>query len=232
MLSGFTIITPIRVRISNSFPDCNALVAVRAFLGGNYMQQTLEHLTVLTGLSEQDSLILKECAPVAQAWAQEIVTLFYDTLFGYAPTAQVFQPSERPARKVTVHNWYAEILTGEFTPDFWKRQWIVGMVHIPRHISNAFMFGMMSRVQQAFLTKCMENFEPDRAVQVYASFKRVTDVIAGLIGEGYFLNYVSAVENMAGLRPMLVERMLQVQVRDRIAQARTGELTSHVKENR
>lgn len=184
------------------------------------MQQTLAHLIYLTGFTEQDSIVLRDTSAVTQQWADEIVTLFYDTLFAYEPTAAIFAPNERPAREKTIYDWYMQLARGEITNEFWQQQWLVGLVHIPRHVKNAYMFGAMSRIQQTFLAKCMEVFDPPTAVQVYAAFKRATDVIAGLISEGFFMNYVSALEHVVGIRPALAERLMDVEVRDRLAQAR------------
>jgi hypothetical protein len=111
------------------------------------MEQILQDLITLTGLSEQDYQVLSEYADITQKWADEIVKEFYDTLFGHKPTSEVFREGERPDREVTLRNWYLEVTSGKISSDFWRRQWLVGLVHIPRKVSNRFMFGMMSRAQ-------------------------------------------------------------------------------------
>jgi len=184
------------------------------------MEQILQDLITLTGLSEQDYQVLSEYADITQKWADEIVKEFYDTLFGYKPTAGVFREGERPDREVTLRNWYLEVTSGKISSDFWRHQWLVGLVHIPRKVSNPFMFGMMSRVQQIFLRKCLEAFEPLQAERIYNAFKRLTDVVAGLIAEGYYLNYIEAMEHVGGIRMALVQRMIDVEITQKLAVAR------------
>jgi hypothetical protein len=184
------------------------------------MEQILQDLITLTGLSEQDYQVLSEYADITQKWADEIVKEFYDTLFGHKPTAEVFREGERPDREVTLRNWYLEVTSGKISSDFWRRQWLVGLVHIPRKVSNRFMFGMMSRVQQIFLRKCLEAFEPLQAERIYSAFKRLTDVVAGLIAESYYLSYIEAMEHVGGLRMALIQRMIDVEITQKIGVAR------------
>ncbi|MFN3920509.1 MAG: hypothetical protein ACK4JF_09530 [Methylohalobius sp.] len=44
----------------------------------------------------------------------------------------------------------------------------------------------MSRVQQLFLERCLDELPAEQAKALYAAFKRT--VVAGLIAEGYFEN--------------------------------------------
>lgn len=186
------------------------------------MEKVLKDLVALTGLAKRDFQILQEAAPQTQLWVEDFVEIFYDTLYGYESTSHVFKEGEREAREKTLRDWYLEVAGGDLNrQNFWHHQWFVGLVHIPRKVTNTFMFSMMSKVQQHFLQKCMNTFEPSQAVVVYTSFKRVTDVIAGLIAEGYFSNYILAMEQVAGLRPALIERMMNIEVGKMIAEARS-----------
>lgn len=176
------------------------------------MEQVLQDLITLSGLTEQDYQTLKEVAPQTQAWADEFTQAFYDTLYGYAPTSHIFREGERPARENTLITWYKEVTSGNIDMDFWRRQWIIGLVHIPRRVTDPFMIGMMSRVQQLFLKKCIETFELERALAIFGAFKRVSDVVTGLIAEGYFLSYVEATERMTGQSRALTERLVGLEI--------------------
>lgn len=176
------------------------------------MEQALQDLITLAGVTEQDYQTLQETAPTTQAWAEEFTQAFYDTLYGYAPTSHVFHEGERPERENTLTTWYQEITSGNIDINFWRRQWIVGLVHIPRRVTDPFMIGMMSRVQQLFLKKCIETFELERALALFGAFKRVSDVVAGLIAEGYFLSYVEATERMTGQSRALTERLVALEI--------------------
>jgi hypothetical protein len=186
------------------------------------MKDILNHVVALTGLSEQDARILKEAAPKTQKWVNGVVKEFYDTLYGYAPTASVFKPGERPVLEKTLYDWYMLVTSGVLDEKFWERMWFVGLVHIKRRVSNAYMLTMMSRVQQLFLTQCMKEFDAIRAEKVFGAFKRVLDAVAALIAEGYFMSYVEGLETVLGFNKALSQLMLEMEIDKKIAEARAG----------
>jgi hypothetical protein len=153
------------------------------------LKEPFQSLIDLTELSDQDRLILSRTADKTQLWVDEFVKMFYDTLFGYPPTSARFREGERPVREKTIRNWYLQVVRGDFGEDFWEAQWRVGQAHIERQIHNSYMQGMMHRSQQFFLAKCLAAYEEEEAVQIYTAFKRVTDVAAGIIADGYHTAY-------------------------------------------
>lgn len=144
-------------------------------------------------------------------------------MFAYEPTSAVFREGERPAREKTLRDWYLETARGSITPEWWRRQWVVGLVHIPRKVTNPFMLAMMSRLQQFFLHKCLEEMPAAEAEKVYGAFKRVTDIVAGLIAEGYFANYIAAMERSAGFKKALITRMMDVEINKMLQEIRAGQ---------
>ena len=184
------------------------------------MEQVLNDLIKLTGYSDKDAQILHKVSGTTQAWTEEVTQAFYDTLYGYPSTAAVFKEGERPAREDTLRNWYHYVSQGKIDEKFWHWQWYVGLVHIPRGITNPFMLGMMSRVQQLFQAKCRQAFEVEQADEVCHAFKRVTDVIAGLIAEGYFESYLEAVQRTSGQSRVLIDRMVGFAVEEMLAEAK------------
>ncbi len=172
----------------------------------------LETMLKLTGYTPQDAQTLAETYEVTSQWAEELTQAFYDLLFSYPPTAAVFKPGERPAREETLKNWYRRVVSGQIDQEFWLWQWRVGLIHIPRRVPNDFMLGMMSRVQQLFLQKCLEAWPAPRAVEVFLAFKRVTDVVAGLIAEGYMRGHQLAMKELLGFRQELLDRMMDMEV--------------------
>ncbi len=186
----------------------------------NQMLETLGSLIALTGLSERDYQILQEHAVETQAWMDEIFSDFYVAIFSYPATASFFPEGDHRSHERYLHRWYQQTASGDYSESFWKSQWVVGLVHVRKHVSNPFMFGTMSRIQQMFLAKCLQNKSAANAEKLYGAFKRVTDVIAGLVAEAYFLNYVGALEDVAGFRKSLVEQMMTLEINKRLAEAR------------
>ncbi len=172
----------------------------------------VEDLKVLTGFRDTDCDTLRRYRDVALRWGPSIVKEFYDTLFSYPPTASVFRPGERARRERALGEWYGRLFEGECGEDFWLWQWYVGVVHIKRKIYNRYMLAMTSRLQQIFLEKALGELPRHEAVRLYTAFKRLTDVIAGIIAEGYHLTYIESLEAVAGINPVLAERMMRIHI--------------------
>lgn len=182
----------------------------------------VEDLKTLTGFGEEDAETLRNYKDVALKWGPDIVKEFYDTLFSYPPTAAVFKPGERAEREKTLREWYEKLFEGNYDEAFWLWQWYVGVVHIKRKIYNRYMLAMMSRVQQVFLRKALEELPHDEAVRLCLAFKRLTDVIAGIIAEGYHLTYIESLEAVAGINPALAERMMKLHIERALEKYRQG----------
>ena len=188
------------------------------------MEQILSDLIKLTGYTDADAQLLQETSAQTLLWETAIAKMFYDTVFGYEPTESVFREGERPVREKSFMHWYGFVVQGKIDENFWRWQWYVGLIHIPRGISNAFMLGMMSKVQQLFAAQCMQEFGAEKGLQVFGAFKRVTDVIAGLIAEGYFESYLTAVENATGQSRKLIDRQVSFAVEEMVAEAQKDRL--------
>ncbi|MCA9735951.1 MAG: globin [Deferribacteres bacterium] len=188
------------------------------------MKQIFADLQVLTGISEADYATIAAHSTLTQSWIDDVVEAFYDTLFGYEKTSKVFPrgEAERPDREQTLRRWYMQVTSGNINEAFWWQQWLVGLIHIKVKVSNTYMLGMTSKVQQLFLEKCMTHLDSAEALKLYGAFKRVTDVVATLIAEGYFVNYVESLENVLGFNRGLIERMMEIEITKRIANLRSA----------
>ncbi len=182
------------------------------------MRETLADMQVLTGISEEDYALLRKHSELMQTWTEDLIKAFYDLLFSYERTSAVFPrgPEERPEREQTLRRWYTGLTTGRIDEKFWWHQWYVGLVHIKVKVSNTFMLGMTSRVQQLVLEKCFASLECEEALELYGAFKRTTDVVAALIAEGYFTNYVESLERVLGFNRGLIDRMMELEIERRM----------------
>jgi len=185
------------------------------------MKKTLDDLIHLTGYREEDAATLGRHQERIEGWAADIVTMFYDTLLGYETTSGLFRDGERPSREETLREWLIQVAGGHHGNDFWRHQWVVGLIHIKRHVSNTFVLSMMGRVQQLFLSKCLKDLEIGEAERLFGAFKRTTDVVAGLIAEGYHQGYREAVADITGMKSTLLDRMGDVAVDRLLARAQT-----------
>jgi hypothetical protein len=190
-------------------------------LNAEVFQEIFRDLQQLTGLTPEDGKVLAAHQDTLRQWVKEMVTMFYDTLFGYGNTAKVFQEGERPAREQTLTQWLEEVFSGKVDEAFWEHQWLVGLVHVWRRIPNSQMLGMMSMLQQNLLQRCLQAFSPDEALKIFGAFKRITDTAAGVIAEGYLHATLLSMERI-GLPIRVSQRAMELEVKKMLEEARNG----------
>ncbi len=169
----------------------------------------------LTGYCPEDWDVLQSEAERLRAWGPEIVQAFYDQLAACPEAASVLDEGERPKLERTLAHWYDQMFTGRKDEEYWKYQWYVALMHIKRKTRNLYMLGMMNYVQQIFVRKCFETFEPARAQELTGAFLRVSGVIATLIAECYDEVLESSTrEGLAkvGINPALLNRIKDLQI--------------------
>ena len=174
----------------------------------------LETIKALTGISQADFDTLKEVAPQAKEWVDEIVQVFYDTLFAHERTASAFHEGERPLREKSLTEWYYSLFEANDDAKFWTTQARIGFAHIRRHINNEYMIGMSNRVQEMFLNKSVEAFGLERGLAVAQAFNRIMDAVVGLTAEGYDVMSQIAFSEATGADVALIDRLIQETVDD------------------
>lgn len=183
-------------------------------------REALAHLIRLTGYSAEDAQVLAAAAPRTKIWIDGMVDEFYDTLFAYPPTSEVFLAGERAARQANLRAWLEAVLSGAAGDEFWAQQWIVGLVHIKRRVLSTYMLSMTSALQRHFLTRCLRELPAAEGERLFAAFHRTTTIVAGLAVEGYHRGYIEAVADVTGMKFKLIDRMAGVAVDRLLARAR------------
>jgi hypothetical protein len=157
-------------------------------------------------------------------WADEFAKKFIDAISTYEPTQEIFfrEGIRLPEVGVdVVKKWYLDVTGGNVDRDFWRLQYLIGLVHLKHGVENSFRLGMMSVVQQLFLVECLKELDKDEAVRLYLSFKKVTDVISGITAEGYFPNLVVAIQRTTGIKKQVMDRMVNLEIDTLISEARS-----------
>ena len=171
------------------------------------IEGVVRECAALVDLTERDFDILKERSEVLGNWADHLVKVFYDKLFSHEGTSKVLESTPRSSLERTLKGWYLSLLKGNPDREFWLRQWFIGLIHIARGVSNAYMLSAMSLLQREFGRLCFQHFEEGEAWYIFEAFKKITDLISVLIVEGYTDLYKKAVEGMSGIKPSLIDRM-------------------------
>ncbi len=167
-------------------------------------------ISQLLGFNDTDWEVLANEVDEIKQWSPELIDVFYDTLYGIEETKSVFREGERPKVEDTLKNWIISILSGDQGDSFWEHQWYVALLHIKRGTKNLYVLGIMNRLQQVFLEKCMETYEQDKAMSVYGAFHRISGMVSGLIAQCYDeVIETSTHESLArvGMNNALVKRL-------------------------
>jgi len=172
------------------------------------MDEVLQNLLQLTGFSDDDSQILQKARSEIQKWEAGIVKVFYDTLYNYQPTSRLLGDKQRDDMVTSLSRWLKHLVSAEHNENFWKYQCFIGLVHIRRNIPNHLIIAMMSRIQTYFLAQSTYTFSTVEGMRLYVAFKKLTDIVIGLIAEGYFDGYLNAIQKITNLNRELVDRMV------------------------
>jgi len=182
------------------------------------MSRTAEYVKTISGLinyEEADWDVLAAERETIKTWAPELIAAFYDTLYSLDDTRKVFHEGERPKLEATLEKWIVSILSGRQNDEFWDHQWYVALLHIQRGTKNLFMLGIMNRLQQVFLEKSIQNFTPQRALEVFEAFLRISGMVAGLIAQCYDeVTETSTRDGLTrvGLNEALIKRIKDMQI--------------------
>lgn len=168
-------------------------------------------ISKLVDFRQSDWDVLAAEADIIKTWAPDLISVFYDTLYSIEETSAVFHEGERPKLEATLQQWIVDILSGDQGDSFWNHQRYIALLHIKRGTKNLYMLGMMNRLQQVVISKCMENYEPVKAIEVYSAFLRLSGMVAGIIAQCY--DEVTETSMHAGLTRVGLNEALVIRIK-------------------
>ncbi|HHM05037.1 MAG TPA: hypothetical protein ENJ19_04750 [Gammaproteobacteria bacterium] len=172
-------------------------------------------ISPLVAYNEKDWDVLAGEAGQISTWVPDLVDVFYNTLYGHDSTKTIFQDGERPKLEKTLQDWVASLVSGPKGADFWDHQWVIALLHVRRGVRNLYMLGMMNRIQQVFLAKCVETYDKDKAHEVFSAFLRISGTVAALIAECYGALLENSTEeglSKVGMNAALLQRIKDNQI--------------------
>jgi hypothetical protein len=143
----------------------------------------------------------------------ELVALFYDTLYAYPVTATVFVDGERPDREQTLRGWWQRTVGAPIDMEYFRWMAFVGIVHIKRGVTNPMMLSMLQVVSEHVVVVARIALGEAEAVKLQQAFARISTTVGSIISEAYTIGYLGALEDLAGLDPKLTARMLAMEVK-------------------
>jgi hypothetical protein len=174
---------------------------------------------------ESDAQIIKYYQEPLMTLQAEVVKVFYDTLYDHQTTSAVFIEGERPARELTLSNWWRRTVLGPLDEEYFAWMAMVGLVHVARGVGNPMMLSMASFVT-SFVTDKVAGMPLERAQAeaLTEAFRRLSSTIGSVISFGYDRAYdravVTALNELAGMPESLFQRLRHQEVMSALAEAR------------
>ena len=151
-----------------------------------------------------------------------IVSSFYETVYGHAPTAQVFHEGERPARERSLEHWWERTIQGPRDDRYFGWLAMVGLLHVVRGVSNPMMIAMADHIGAVVAQRAHEAELPEaqeRALE--EAFRRFLATVSAVITYGYDKAVENALFEVAGMPSALLHRLRDQTVEKAVAEARS-----------
>ena len=168
-------------------------------------QKAINDMPPETRFRPEDSEVIKAHADLILPLAREFVTGFYDILFAHEPTRAVFEEGERAVCEKTLADFLAQVVNGPHDDKFFAWLAFVGPVHVVRQVSNPMMLAMLDYMV-LFIMKKFAGHE--NAAAVTEAFIRLAATLGAIIAYGYEVAWQEALQNVVGMPPALVQRMV------------------------
>ena len=168
-------------------------------------QKAINDMPPETRFRPEDAEVIKAHANLILPLAGEFVNSFYDTLFAHEPTRAVFAEGERAKREKTLGDFLGRVVNGPHDDDFFAWLAFVGPVHVVRQVSNPMMLAMLDYLVIFILRKFHGHENADAVVE---AFIRLSATLGAIISYGYEVAWQEALQNVVGMPPTLVQRMV------------------------
>jgi hypothetical protein len=184
-------------------------------------QAARDQLPPACRFTPEDALVIRDHKEVLLGLEDGVVKAFYDTLLAHGPTAAVFVDGERPAREVTLSQWWRRTVTGPLDDQYFDWMAMVGLVHVIRGVTNPMMLAM-AEFTVTFVAEQAAGAEIDKAEadRLIEAFRRLTSTVGAIITCGYDHAVVSALYNVAGMPEALLRRLRNQEIVEALTVAR------------
>ena len=175
-------------------------------------EKILNQLPPETLLTEEDINILKQHEPFFRKNIDALTQDFYDILFSYPPTTEVFQEGERKIREKSFKEWVFKTINGNFEDKYWQWQTFVGILHVKRNIRNNVMISMMGRVNDIVITAALQQLPLEDALALKSAWLKLASMVLSLISESYHFFYLKAISEATGLPVKLFDNAVKIEI--------------------
>jgi hypothetical protein len=178
----------------------------------------------------QDAALIYKHKKLFISYENELITGFYDTVYGDDNLKNHLSPEERKMREKTMRQWYQITTNGNFDQHYWNWQVFVGIVHVKHNIPNAAMLGMWGWMMSFFQRNLLNDLETEEAIQVLTVLQKLQAVVSSLTVESFIMTRKEAIRLASGLKENILCRLVGVEIDKLLTQGRTDLMDSVVTE--
>lgn len=149
-------------------------------------------------------------------WSVELGRCYGAALYGDQPAQE--GAGDRGDQEQAFAVWYERLVSGVPGESFWAETALQGFSHASADVDNGRVLAALGRVADLFLAKAAAAF-PDRAIPVFAAFRKTLDVAAAVMVDSYVFALVRGMSQI-GLNDRLLKRMRTVAIRKMIDDGR------------
>lgn len=186
-----------------------------------YAMSVVETAARMAGHTPRDWELLASVKNVTLPWGKDFGRLYGELLYSDVETSKLMSRFNRPDREQGFTVWYERLVSGTPGPSFWAETCLIGFMHASAGVDNGQVITAGTRLQEAFLNRCIEAMPGKRGIEVYTAFKRVFDVAFALMVDGYEQAIIVGMSQL-GLNEKLLNRMRTVAIRKMIDQGRSS----------
>lgn len=178
-------------------------------------------------LRDSDAQIIKYYQGLLLPLEPDVVKAFYDTLYAHKASSIILGADERPAREVTLSNWWRRTVLGPLDEEYFGWMAMVGLVHVARGVSNPMMLSMASFVTSFVADRVSGmGLERSQAEALIEAFQRLASTVGSVISFGYDRAYDRAVlttlNDLAGIPEKMFQRLRHQEIMAALHEAKAG----------
>lgn len=177
-------------------------------------QAIYDQLPPQTRFRLEDSMVFKRNLELFLSWENAVVKGFYDTLYAHSATKVVFYEGERPKREEALRVWYQRTVKGPFNGEYFAWQALVGLIHVPRKVSNGMVLAMWGYVLELVRNQSNASLSPADAANVISAWSRLGATVGAMITESNLQVQVDALSESTGTTPESLQELTYKHITD------------------
>lgn len=172
-------------------------------------------------LTDEDRIVLAEYIPQFLAAEDDLVEHFYDTLFAHPATAAVFRDGERAEREHDLRLWWRRTMSSGIGTDYLEWAAYLGLVHINRGVTIPMMMAAFQIVWDVAARAIMPGLSREDGVRFGIAISHFQSTAGAVMTEAAKMGHLTALENVAGIRQELADRLVALEIEAIEKEART-----------